>query len=413
MKFSIAKTCINPLIPSYLSGQINRIEKHTGILDDLFCTTIIIEENQTKICLLAYDLLQFDSSLSDAIRIKVADKLNIDTRNVFTIPSHTHAAPEVLKDGLFGIKTESSVAEGYLDYLTNKSIDNSVLANETLKNVDLEYGEIEIDGIYGNRNDKNRLADKKIRFLMFKDKNKVVGILVNLSCHPTILGQKNTMISADLFGYIRSHLEDRYHCPVFMSNGTEGDVSNRHYRISDDINELIRTGNGIISQIPYPLPTSLVSINRFEIHHRSFEFKCFNDIIRLRDAISRNNQLILDTNNPDQLKILHATNTVLNHQINQTYHERLTIEYSIIELGSMIIITVPLELFSSLYLKLEYHNTIIFGLTNTSYGYCVDKESYDNTYEGLTSLFIKGEGERFISHLNEEIKQIQRINASI
>ena len=69
-----------------------------------------------------------------------------------------------------------------------------------------------------------------------------------------------------------------------------------------------------------------------------------------------------------------------------------------------------MELFSSLYLMLKESVNIpilLFGLTNTSIGYCVDSSSYDDTYEGLTSLFIKGEGERFIKHVIEEIGQIR------
>ena len=57
----------------------------------------------------------------------------------------------------------------------------------------------------------------------------------------------------------------------------------------------------------------------------------------------------------------------------------------------------------------EFNHIILIGLTNASKGYCVDEVSYDNTYEGLTSPLIKGEGERFIRHLIDEIKQI-RIN---
>lgn len=409
MKISIKKMCINPTIPSYLSGQINRVKKHTGILDDLFCTSMIIEHNQSKVCFMAYDLLQFDKVLSDRIRSNVSSKINVDSSFVFTIPSHTHAAPEVLSDGLFGVKTESSVTEGYLDYLVDISTKTAVLANQSLMDVTLSYSEIEIEGYYGNRNNKDAFADKKIRFIQFRHKNELVGIFVNLSCHPTILGPNNTEVSSDLFGFIRSKLEELYHCPIFMTNGAEGDVSNRHYRISNDINELIRTGNGIMNQVPFPLISKPISIKDLNVYHKQFVFNCTIDSIRLNEAISRNNQLILNTSDPDQLKILNATNTILKHQILQKDLTHCDIEYTLIDLGSILLVTLPLELFSSLYKMIisELDNIIIIGLTNTSIGYCVDEISYDNTYEGLTSTLIKGEGERFIRHLVQEIKQIR------
>jgi len=248
MKISIEKKCINPPVPTYLSGQINRVKKHTSILDDLFCTVLIIEQSDIKIVMLAYDLLQFDEYLSNRIRRSVSNRIGINPNHIFTIPSHTHAAPEVLSDGLFGVKTESSVADGYLDFLVDASIATVEVANQDLDEVTLEYSEIQIDGFYGNRNNKAFYADKKIRFIQFKNDNNTIGIFVNLSCHPTILGPSNTQISSDLFGFIRSKLEGLYHCPIFITNGAEGDVSNRHYRKTDDMNELIRTGNGIMDQ---------------------------------------------------------------------------------------------------------------------------------------------------------------------
>ena len=409
MKISIEKKCINPSIPSYLSGQINRVKKHTSILDDLYCTALIIEQNEIKIVLLAYDLLQFDEYLSNRIRLSVSHKIGIPMSHIFTIPSHTHAAPEILRDGLFGVKTESSITEGYLDFLTDISVEVVNCANRNLKEATLEYSEIDIDGYYGNRNNKNAYADKKIRFIQFKNLNKTVGIFINLSCHPTILGPSNTQISSDLFGIIRSKLEELYQCPIIITNGAEGDVSNRHYRISDDINELIRTGNGIMNQVPFPLPSSTLNCNKLEVYSNQYEFKCNIDIQRINDAIYRNNQLILNSTDVDQLKILNATNTVLNHQLNQKNQTNCMIQYSIIDFGDILLITIPMELFSSLYKMLisEFNHIILIGLTNTSMGYCVDEVSYDNTYEGLTSPLIKGEGERFIRHLIQEIKQIR------
>jgi len=129
----------------------------------------------------------------------------------------------------------------------------------------------------------------------------------------------------------------------------------------------------------------------------------------LNEAILRNNQLILDTSDLDQLKILNATNTILYHQLNQNNQKKCRIEYSLIDFGDIMFITLPFEMFSSLYRMLisEIKDCVVIGLTNTSIGYCVDEVSYDNTYEGLTSPLIKGEGERFIKHLIDEIKQIR------
>lgn len=411
MRVSIAKKSIDPINPSYLSGQINRISLHTGILDAIYCTSLILEINNKLLCYIAYDLLQFDDYLSNRIRDDISLNTRILKSNIFTIPSHTHAGPEVLRDGLFGIKTASEVAEGYLDFLEDTSLN---CVNESLDNLiecTINYSEVAIDGFYGNRNDPNKLSDKTIRIMMFMQEHKTIAILVNLACHPTLLGAQNTLISSDLMGIIRKGLEERYNCTVMMTNGAEGDISNRHYRLSSDEAELIRTGNGILNQIPIQLDTRLLNVTEFMLYQKQFHFVCSSDTQRIENAIHNNNELIKSTSNQDSLKLLNATNTVLVHRLQMSIPKVQEIDYSIIDMGEIIICCIPMELFSSLYIHLKKQidcPIIVFGLTNTSIGYCVDEDSYENTYEGLTSLFVRGEGERFIESLIGEIKQIQR-----
>jgi len=411
MRVSIVKKSINPIVPSYLSGQINRVSKHTGILDTIYCTSLILEINNELLCFIAYDLLQFDDYLSNRIRTHISNQTHIPKSNIFTIPSHTHAGPEVLRDGLFGIKTASVVAEGYLDFLVDTSL---ICVNESLDNLlecTINYSEVTIDGFYGNRNDPNKLSDKTIRIMRFMQEDKTIAILVNLACHPTLLGAQNTLISSDLMGVIRKGLEERYNCLVIMTNGAEGDISNRHYRLSSDEAELTRTGNGILNQIPFQFDSRLLNVTEFKIYQKQFQFNCSSDTQRIENAIRLNNELIISTSNQDSLKLLNATNTVLVHRLQMNIPKVQEIDYSIIDIGGIIICCIPMELFSSLYINLKKQldcPIIVFGLTNTSIGYCVDEDSYENTYEGLTSLFIRGEGERFIESLIGEIKQIQR-----
>lgn len=411
MRVSIIKKNINPIVPSYLSGQINRVSKHTGILDTIYCTSLILEINNELLCFIAYDLLQFDDYLSNRIRDRISSHTKILKSNIFTIPSHTHAGPEVLRDGLFGIKTESEVQDGYLDFLVDTSLECVNKSLDNLLECTIGYSEVAINDYYGNRNDPSKLSDKALRIIRFNQNKKTIAILVNLACHPTILGAQNTLISSDLMGVIRKGLEDRFDCPVMMTNGAEGDMSNRHYRLSSDEFELIRTGNGILNQIPLQLESRLLNITESAVYQKQFQFICSRDTQRIEKAIQLNIELIKITSNQDALKLLNATNTVLIHRLKMDNPKVLEIEYSIIDLDKIIICCIPMELFSSLYLMLKErmnYPILIFGLTNTSIGYCVDNESYEQTYEGLTSLFIKGEGERFIDSLSDEIMQIHR-----
>lgn len=408
MRFAIKHINITPTEPSYLSGQINRIVKHTNVLDPLYATIIVLEQKDQTFALLGFDLLMLDESLVDELRSAISLNTIIPYEQIFTMPSHTHAGPEVLEEGLFGIKLQE-VLPGYRESLVDQAKQISIEALSELQDVHCFFTKVELKDLFTNRNDPNKPIDRYLRLIAFKNEvGEIIGSFANLACHPTILGPENTAISSDFFGILRDVIQEQYHFPILISNGAEGDISNRHTRISSDIHEMKRVREKLVALFPLSLDWVPVDDGLIFIKN-NFRFETFLQKERMQAMIDHNDHLLQAELNVDKIKLLNASNTVLKAYLSRPTEGQISIEYNILKLGDLILCFLPMELFSSHYLdlKAELNNElIIIGLSNISIGYLVDKEAHGETYEGMTSPLPWSEIERFLNQLSVDLTHL-------
>lgn len=409
MKTALYKVDITPQQPSYLSGQINRIARHTAVLDPLFCSALILDLNDERFALIGYDLLMLDESLAEAIRQGVNQATGIPQDHILAMASHTHAGPEVLEDGLFGIQTEAAADPAYRDFLIKASIQACEQAMDRLQEAGMHITTFEIEGLFTNRNDPKRPIDKTLRAILFRNpQGKPISAFINLACHPTILGPENTAISADLFGVLRSLIETKWGIPVLLSNGAEGDVSNRHTRLTSDVFELRRVSALLQPQIPDKPVTGLLE-DSLIFRQKTFTFRTRIDHDSIRDYLVRTDMQLAQVKDADDIKLLKASARVLKDYLNRPELGELPITYSLLRLDRLILAFLPMELFSGHYLKLKAAcplELIVVGLSNTSIGYLVDKEAMGQTYESMTSPIPYPEIERFLKTLILDLREL-------
>ena len=80
------------------------------------------------------------------------------------------------------------------------------------------YGRtVEIEGCYSNRNGKDKPCDKSFTSISFRDGDEVVAGVGSFTCHSTVLGPDNLLVSSDLAGYVARALEKEWGVyPVIM-----------------------------------------------------------------------------------------------------------------------------------------------------------------------------------------------------
>ena len=147
-------------------------------------------------------------------------------------------------------RTDGAFWQRYQEFLKNQIFSTIAACFESERvEVDAWYRTVKIEGLYGNRNGIGKPEDKDVTLIAFKRGSDVVGAIVNISCHPTVLGAQNMQISSDLLGYISRGVKEQLGVYPLMMQGASGDMSNRNYRQGHDAKELARTGEGILAQL--------------------------------------------------------------------------------------------------------------------------------------------------------------------
>lgn len=411
MKAQITKVEITPKEPCYLCGHAIRLDLSQGVMDPLYVSALIMEDNEKKNVFLSYDLILIDEELSMKIKSEVAKEIECAEDNVVVSFIHTHAAPETGEKSVFN-DPEKGARVGYRDFLVESARKAVSLANQNLEDVEIFYASTLIDGFYSNRNDKNRPCDKSANlFKLLRKDQSILAVMVNMTCHPTVLGPQNYLISADLFGAIRSALSDIYHCDVLMMQGAAGDMGNRQYRQGNDQKELFRMRDGIVPQlIDSDISYNKIETNRIEWHKYDYHKQYEIDLDELKMRLKKNEEELSVETDENQIKLLSSGITMLKQVIQEGSDITLSLKGNIIRIDKIIIVCVPCELFNQLGVKIkdnfpDYH-VIIWGYCDYSVGYLVEADEYGKSYESIATNIKKGIPEDYTEYLIEEIQKI-------
>ena len=101
-------------------------------------------------------------------------------------------------------------------------------------------------GVGTNRRDpKNGPAHHDVPVITVRnpDTQKMLGMMLVGSMHPTVLHEDSTLVTADFPGFARKYLKDRYNgCPIVYHTGPCGNLSPRHVTSENTFKEAERLG---------------------------------------------------------------------------------------------------------------------------------------------------------------------------
>lgn len=322
--------------------------------DELFVSLLQIND----IKFISIDCLGVSERLVSQIRQKVSP--------VYVFATHTHNGPDGLLDTnnpyhpLYGL----SLTFGQYDELMEKKILDAIdyCLDNLVSSPKLWFKEFKIEDLYSNRNQSE--LDYEQRVLILENEH---FILIHLACHPTILGSSINEVSADFVHSFRK-LSDK---PVMFINGPAGDISTRYTRHSQSFEECDRFGQIIMDKANQAVSKPLNIETNYLDYEISLQTKMKEDIFNFETS-------------------------------------ELALKYSIIKLGPLTFVTLPLEVCSQLTLSLDCY---ILGYCNDYLLYLCDEKSYHKEfYEAVSSPFLIHEGHRLIRHIKE---QLNEINSSI
>lgn len=397
MKIAINRCSITPQKPCRMAGYAMRKQNFSGIHDELEAVTMWIQNETACMLFISMDVIGVDESFCDEVRRRIKETVDIEKDHVIISGLHTHAGP------VFYHKEHSDDVpdQTYREYVTQNVVHCALSCKDELENVNPCMTDMEIDGIYSNRNDIHKYGDKHVYLLEFYHKERRVAALCCLSCHATVLGPDNDKISADLTGNTRRALEAKLHCPVLLINGCAGDMSNRQYRRGNDFAELARVVEELSEQIirkRNPHPICMDHGTMFSFH---FPIQYQMDHEALKENIILYEQKLKTETDYDSRKLLKSGIAAMERK--RRYDEVFfSIDCMILNFDGIRIITIPGELVSLLGKRIKEASDktcILWGYANGSIGYIVEKEEYGKAHESISSLLPIGKPEEFTEHL--------------
>ena len=380
MRLSIKRNDITPDKPCFQGGYTQRKEPYHDVHDPITITAFGITFENTKIVIAGIDVVGFDETITSRIMDKIHEaNINLDEDHIILNVAHTHSGPLVSGDRL-----NHTVDTDYQDkfvQVVSKTVIEAYL--DEGEEVTVKYRKTLIDGLYSNRNDKNKMSDKWIHSLGFYHDDNLVAMLVNLAHHCTILGPNNMDLSADLFGELRKRLESQEKATVMMIQGNAGDMGNKQYRKGNLFDELESQASNIIDQMNkrssawIPLTLNTCNINTGSYHAE------WDDDASVFEAKKKDFEEKLKTEtNFDTVKLLVTGIACYSKKIEAgSGHRVREMKYRIFNIDDIQLVVVPGELGSILGLRIKEASNakicLVFGYAAPTYlGYMVEKEAY-------------------------------------
>ena len=385
MKACFYKTDVTPDIPCHMGGY-ERKKKSEGVLDPIEVNTMALQVQNTTLLIAMIDSICLDGDFVDSIQITLNQLTKIPKHQIIISCIHTHSAP-----CFFQLTFEQVPAETKLTHMLKQQVITDLLYCHThMVECNAKFSSCMIDGIYGNRNQKEAWSDKAFYVLTFQHNEQLIGVFSNISTHPTLLGSHNYLLSADLLGHIRLQLQEHYQCPALISNGACGDVSTRFYRNTQD--DVTSSAAKIMKQFLIKQQAIPLTMNSCQIGHCTYRVTVdfSNDPIHL----SIRNQ-VEQSNLPMKDLYLHKCD------IKESFHAfTLLLSSTIAIYDELVFITLPGDILSGFGKRIKEalpdKHVILLCYSGNYCNYFVPEAEYGQYFETFNSRLPKGEADKFI-----------------
>lgn len=251
MLIGYAQTIITPSMerPVYLAGFAQN-RQATSIHDDLYVRALALRTRQQTIVLCALDLIGFfRPDVQDVIQQVCGHFTELTRPEILIASLHPHDGPDTM--GLWGPDDRTSGVDPlYLAELKDKIVATilTALAAAIKESPVMKSVCLRVPGLAKNARDPG-ILDDELTALQFLDiDGQPLVSLFDFACHPEVLWEHNTQVSADYVGYLRQEVEEATGAPCIFFSGALGgmmtpDVKEHSFAEAETIGRtLARTG---------------------------------------------------------------------------------------------------------------------------------------------------------------------------
>lgn len=360
----------DPLLPvSGGTGGTTPTNKRVG---DLTVRALVMEQDGTRVAIVAADFLGFPKVLGDKARAQVK---GIPPENILIGVTHTHSAPDC-----YGFVNEDGTMAADLKYLDLVCARMAEAINEAVEKLEPAGVKIATDKAEGKiayNYYAPKLYDPRMSVLQCVAKSgKPIATLLNYASHPEIIGSDQGILSPDFCGPLYDRVQAQGGGIGIYMNSAQGGMVTADCRAPDggkDIQtweECVRIGELMADEALRIVSAATLKANPpMMCAATTIEFPVESELM----------QMIMKTS---PLMNNHDTPGVVRTQLN------------VINLADAQMLTIPGEALPNIgfYLKRKMYgaSNFLFGLTNDAFGYMLVKEdwmSFDRyNYVSRTSL---------------------------
>lgn len=233
LQIGFARQPISPKLdrPVFLAG-FGQNRQAESVHDDLYVRALALvngEQSSSQVVLVTLDLL----GLLRQQWQEIEKRVNESAPGTYILGSctHTHHGPDTI--GLWGPDISTSgVDSDYLSWLKDQVVETilAALADVTdrtgYRKIQMEAVSVLVQGLAKNTRNPE-IVDDELFCLQFSaqhtGRSQVIATLVDFPCHPEVLGEDNTQISADYPGYLCHEIENHTGAPcIFFAGGLGG-----------------------------------------------------------------------------------------------------------------------------------------------------------------------------------------------
>jgi len=220
LRAGASESRITPPIGVSMAGYGARKGPAVRVHDDLHVGALVLDDGVKKVAILAADIIAVEKELGSSVRKSISGRKGMDVNDILVCASHTHSGPVTGGD---------KVDRGWLNSLQEKMVDTALQAFEKRVEAKLGMGQGKVEGIGANRRDPKRgIADKSVGVIRVDNfQGRPIAVLMNYTCHATVLGYRNRLISADYPGYAKGMVKEALgnETVVMFANGACGDIN--------------------------------------------------------------------------------------------------------------------------------------------------------------------------------------------
>ena len=245
MKVAFNKTKITPkdYIGKPMAGY-TRKDPCLGRLDDIHAYGVLINidigNNKKHLLFISVDMLKLPLSIVEYIKKKLISKFKpLKPDEIFLHATHTHSSLDLTGEFYYpggilgfikGVMFADNKNDRFIVWMTNRILRMVSKLFEDLEPCTIAWKKESFNpDIVLNRRWPTRKVLPDLGIIAFKkvEDSKLIGIIINYSCHPTTLSDNNNKLSADFPGRVISRIDELTSGSIkaIYFNGPSGDLN--------------------------------------------------------------------------------------------------------------------------------------------------------------------------------------------